>query len=89
MRLNYNTATIEEMALHFKGASRQLLYITKERYRDNPAMLDKIAQACARVDSFKRQDAIKTKITKLEAEIACLQDELGALESTFEVTKHG
>lgn len=79
MRLDYIAATVEEMALHFKDATGQLIYITKDRYKDNPEMLHKINLAHNRAKELRNQDAIKQKMEKIKLKIARLQDELLSL----------
>lgn len=68
-KFDYKTATTEEIFTHYYGASRQVIYQTKKDYEDNPVVYSKLSRA-----------AIMVKIAKLEQEIACLKDELGALE---------
>lgn len=69
--MNYVSASLEELAQHFKNASRQLIHTARERYNGNPDM------------------ALKVERAIVMAKIARLQDELGALDEGFEVTKNG
>jgi hypothetical protein len=69
MRIDYNTATLEEVTEHFKGCARQAIYIAKDRHKGNHAVHMKLELA-----------HILAKIAKHEEGIARLQDELRALE---------
>lgn len=60
--MNYVTASIEEVSDHLKSATRQLVFLTKERYRDNPDMLLKIEKAI-----------ILGKIARLQDELEALE----------------
>jgi hypothetical protein len=68
--MNYVTASIEEVSNHLKSATRQLVFLTKERYRDNPDMLLKIEKAIIlgkiarlqdELDALEKQAQVHTK----------------------------
>jgi len=44
-RLNYHTATIEEMAKHMLTISRAAVSSAKQHHKDNPEILEKIEKA--------------------------------------------
>jgi hypothetical protein len=63
MRFNYVTASVEEVAQHFKEKdSRQLVHLTKARYSDNPDVLAKLERAY-----------IMAKIARLQDELEALE----------------
>jgi hypothetical protein len=63
MRFNYVTASVDEVAQHFKNKTRQLVHLTKERYSDNPDVLAKLERAY-----------IMSKIARLQDELESLVD---------------
>jgi hypothetical protein len=62
MRLDYVTASVEEVAEHFRKKTRQLVHLTKERYSNNPDMLLKLERAY-----------IMAKIARLQDELEALE----------------
>lgn len=63
-KFNYQAASVEEVAQHYKTASRQVIYQTRKAYEHDGAMLDKLDKA-----------VIMAKIARLQDELGVLEFE--------------
>jgi hypothetical protein len=59
MAINYQTASLEEVAQHYKTASRQAVYEARKQYRDNPDVLMKLERAFIMAKIARLQDELE------------------------------